>query len=66
MERIWQRIGHAIVRRGRLVAAAVIAITLVMAGGLSRLEFETSQASLIEPTSDVYQTNLHYQDRFGG
>lgn len=66
MERIWRSIGEVIVRRGRAVAVGILLVTLVMAGGLTRLQFETSQASLISPSSDVYETNLRYQAQFGG
>jgi uncharacterized protein len=66
MERMWRSIGEVIVRRGRAVAVGVLLVTLVMAGGLTRLQFETSQASLISPSSDVYETNLRYQAQFGG
>jgi hydrophobe/amphiphile efflux-3 (HAE3) family protein len=66
MERMWRSIGEVIVRRGRAVAVGVLLLTLVMAGGLTRLQFETSQASLISPSSDVYETNLRYQAQFGG
>jgi hydrophobe/amphiphile efflux-3 (HAE3) family protein len=56
-----------IVRRrpGRLTAAVVV-ITISLAGGLSRLGFDTSQATMISPTSQVYLDNLKYQQSFGG
>lgn len=66
MERIWHSIGSVMIRRARVVGAVVLAVTVVMAGGLTRLEFETSQASLIEPSSDVYETSVRYQEQFGG
>lgn len=66
MERMWRSIGEVIVRRGRAVAVGVLLVTLVMAGGLTRLQFETSQASLLSPSSDVAKTNLRYQAQFGG
>jgi hydrophobe/amphiphile efflux-3 (HAE3) family protein len=56
-----------IVRRrpGRLTAA-VIAVTIALAGGLSRLGFDTSQATMISPASQVYLDNMKYQRSFGG
>ena len=66
MGRIWRSIGEVIVRRGRAVGVVVLLVTLVMTGGLTRLEFETSQASLISPDSDVYKTSQRYQAQFGG
>jgi hypothetical protein len=44
----------------------VLAATLVLAGGLTRLEFETSQASMIPPDSEVSVVNHLFQQRFGG
>ncbi len=66
MEQTWRHVGRALVRHGRIAAVGVLLVTLVMAGGLTRLEFETSQASLISPDTDVYKINQEYQERFGG
>lgn len=48
------------------MAALALVVTLVMAGGLTRLQFETSQASLISSDSEVYRVSQQYQARFGG
>jgi hypothetical protein len=66
MRTIWKSIGRAIVGRGKAVVAAVVVITVVLGAGLTRLEFETSQASLVAPGSDVYDVNEQYQATFGG
>lgn len=63
---IWQRVGRVLVRRGRVVGVAVVLITLALAGGLTRLQFETSQASLISPSTEVYKISQRYQAQFGG
>jgi hydrophobe/amphiphile efflux-3 (HAE3) family protein len=52
-------------RPGRLTAAVVV-VTVVLAGGLTRLAFDTSQATMISPASQVYLDNLKYQQSFGG
>jgi hydrophobe/amphiphile efflux-3 (HAE3) family protein len=66
MEWIWRRIGRAIVGHGRAVGAVVVVVTLVLGVGLTRLRFETSQASLISPDSEVFKVSERYQGRFGG
>jgi hypothetical protein len=66
MTRTWRAIGRAITDRGGAVAAVVVLVTIALAFGLTRLEFETSQASLISPNSDVYQVSERYQESFGG
>jgi hydrophobe/amphiphile efflux-3 (HAE3) family protein len=62
----WGRVGGLLAHHGRAVLAVVVVATALLAGGLPRLEFETSQASLIPPDSEVYQVNERYQDAFGG
>jgi hydrophobe/amphiphile efflux-3 (HAE3) family protein len=52
-------------RPGRLTAG-VLAVTLALAGGLSRLGFDTGQATMISPASQVYLDNVKYQRSFGG
>jgi hydrophobe/amphiphile efflux-3 (HAE3) family protein len=66
MSKVWQQIGRTLAARSRLVAVVLAVVTLVLGGGLTRLRFETSQASLIDPSSEVYRTSAAYQDRFGG
>lgn len=66
MERIWRRVGQALVSQARMGGVVLLVVTVVMAGGLTRLQFETSQASLVSPESDVYRANLGYQADFGG
>jgi hydrophobe/amphiphile efflux-3 (HAE3) family protein len=63
---MWQRIGRSLAARSRLVAAVLAVVTLLLGVGLTRLRFETSQASLIDPSSQVYRTSVAYQARFGG
>jgi hydrophobe/amphiphile efflux-3 (HAE3) family protein len=53
-------------RRPRWLTAAVVVATIALAGGLSRLAFDTSQATMISPASQVYLDNLKYQQSFGG
>jgi hydrophobe/amphiphile efflux-3 (HAE3) family protein len=66
MDRIWRRIGRAVVHHGRIVGVVAAVVTVVLAVGLTRLQFETSQASLISPSSEVYKISQRYQDSFGG
>lgn len=66
MSAVWHLVGRAMTRRGRLVTAAVAVVTLLLGAGLTQLEFETSQASLVAPSGDVYQVNERHQAAFGG
>jgi hydrophobe/amphiphile efflux-3 (HAE3) family protein len=48
------------------LTAAVVVLTAVLAGGLPRLEFDSSQETMLPGTSQVYLDNLTYQESFGG
>jgi hydrophobe/amphiphile efflux-3 (HAE3) family protein len=45
---------------------AVAVMTVVLAGGLSRLEFDSGQDTMVSNTSQVYLDNLKFQSSFGG
>lgn len=66
MAQLWAWIGRAVLDRSRTVAAAVALATVVLAGGALRLEFETSQASLVAEDNPVSRVSVRYQDEFGG
>lgn len=66
MARIWYVVGRRLLDHGRTAALAVVAVTVLLAGGLIRLEFETSQASLLAEENEAYQVSLRYQEQFGG
>jgi hydrophobe/amphiphile efflux-3 (HAE3) family protein len=59
----WARL---IRRRVTWLTAAVVVLTAVLAGGLPRLEFDSSQETMLPGTSQVYLDNLTYQESFGG
>jgi uncharacterized protein len=59
----WARL---IQRRVAWLTAAVVLSTAVLAGGLPRLEFDSSQETMVPSTSQVYLDNLKYQESFGG
>ena len=48
------------------VLAASVVATVVLAFGIARLEFSTSQDTLVPAGSAVFQDNLRYQQQFGG
>jgi predicted RND superfamily exporter protein len=49
-----------------LVALGLVAVTAALVPGLARLEFSSSQDTMVDPASDVYRDNVRYQERFGG
>jgi hypothetical protein len=48
------------------VALGLVAVTAALVPGLARLEFSTSQDTMVDPSTDVYHDNVRYQERFGG
>jgi hydrophobe/amphiphile efflux-3 (HAE3) family protein len=52
--------------RSRTVLAVAVAVTLGLGVAASRLEFRTSQDTLVDPSSQVFRDNVRYQESFGG
>jgi predicted RND superfamily exporter protein len=63
---MWLRLANLIVRRPTRVVLAALAATAALATGLGMLEFETDQATMVDPDSRVYADNVRYQEGFGG
>jgi len=63
---LWEQLARSIVRRPVVVLATAAAVIVGLSVGLTRLEFRTDQAALIDQDSAAYKDNLRYQDRFGG
>ena len=64
--RIASRWGAFVTRRVAVLTAAMVVATLALAAGLPRLEFRSSQDTMVPPDSAVYRENLRYQRAFGG
>ena len=47
------------------IVAGALALTVVLAGGLGRLEFKSSEDTMIPSGSTVYTDNVRYQHQFG-
>ena len=47
------------------ILALTALVTVVMAGGLARLEFKSSEDTMIPSGSTIYTDNVRYQHRFG-
>ena len=57
----------AFLGRRPLVVLVVSLVALVGIGlGLSKVEFRTSQDTLVSPSTQVFKDNVRYQDEFGG
>jgi hydrophobe/amphiphile efflux-3 (HAE3) family protein len=60
------RVSALLTQRRRAVTAVLVLLTLALATGLPRLEFETSQDTLVNRDSTVAEENRRYQEQFGG
>jgi hydrophobe/amphiphile efflux-3 (HAE3) family protein len=61
-----QQVAGFLARRFRGTLAAVVAVTVVLGAGATRLYFDTSQNGLIGAQSQVAKDNVRYQATFGG
>lgn len=66
MKAFWLSCADLIRRRHLWVLAASALATVVLAFGIPRLEFKTSQDTIVPSDSQVYQENLRYERQFGG
>ena len=60
------RFAEVLIGRRRAVAAVLVLVTVALATGLPRLDFETSQDTLVNRDSTVAKQNRLYQSHFGG
>jgi hydrophobe/amphiphile efflux-3 (HAE3) family protein len=66
MKAFWLFCADFIRRRYLWVLAASVVATVVLAFGISRLEFKNSQDTIVPASSEVYKDNLRYEQQFGG
>ncbi len=66
MESFWRNAGIQLGKQWKIVAVVVVAITAVLAIGLTQVEFATGQDSYLNPDSQIAIDNVEFQDNFGG
>lgn len=66
MQRFWSALAVAAGKHAFWVAVIGTAITIVLAIGITQLEFATGQDSYLNKGEQVYTDNVEYQDLFGG
>lgn len=66
MNTIWIQCAELVRKWHLWVLAAAAIATVVLALGISRLEFKTSQDTFVPSGSQVYQDNVRYEQQFGG
>src|SRR3990172_7804305 len=66
MKAFWYACADLIQRRYLWLLAAAAVATVVLAFGIPRLEFKTSQDTIVSADSEVYQLNVQYERQFGG
>jgi hydrophobe/amphiphile efflux-3 (HAE3) family protein len=66
MESFWRNAGVQLGKHWKIVIAVVVAITVVLGIGATRIEFATGQDSYLNPESQIAIDNVDFQDQFGG
>jgi uncharacterized protein len=66
VNRWWRDVGEILSRRTSLVLGVTVAVAVVLATGLPRLDFATGQDSFLDADSAAARDNERYQDAFGG
>ncbi|MCZ7527118.1 MAG: hydrophobe/amphiphile efflux-3 (HAE3) family transporter [Acidimicrobiia bacterium] len=66
MAGFWGFYARVVHRRHRWLLAGALVTTAVLALGLPRLEFKSTQDTMIPSGSPVYEENVVYQHQFGG
>lgn len=66
MLKFWYGLANVVTKRYKMVLALAGVVTIIMAFGITRLEFETSQDALIGADNPVAQDNERFQKEFGG
>ncbi|HTN79637.1 MAG TPA: MMPL family transporter, partial [Acidimicrobiales bacterium] len=60
------RLAAFLVRRPVFVLVLALVALVGLAFGLSKIDFRTSEDTLVSPSTQVYRDNLRYQGEFGG
>jgi uncharacterized protein len=66
MESFWRWLGVALGKYWKVVAAVVVAITVVLGIAARNIEFATGQDSYLNSDSQIAIDNVAFQDDFGG
>ena len=66
VRRFWSVLAVQLGKRAGLVSIIGLLVTMIMAFGLTRLEFATGQDSYLNSDDQVAIDNLAYQELFGG
>ncbi len=60
------RLAAFLVRRPVSVLTLSLIALVGLALGVSKIEFRTSQDTLVSPSTQVFKDNVRYEDEFGG
>jgi hydrophobe/amphiphile efflux-3 (HAE3) family protein len=66
MRALWTSLSGVVTRYPGRLLAVVAAVVALLAVGLTQLEFQTGQNTMVDPGSDVYRDDERYQSTFGG
>jgi len=65
-QRVWRWASETATVHTKAVLAVVVLVTMVLGAGLTRLDFRTSEDTLVAPSSQVFRDDVRFQSQFGG
>ncbi len=66
MGRFWSWLAVWCGKHAGLVGVIGLLLTLTLAAGTTQLKFQTSQASYLNRSDQIYKDDVHYEQLFGG
>ncbi len=66
MNKIFDKIGHFIIKYAKINIAFILCLTIFFSFGITKLEMKMGNDVFISNTSDVYKDTTTYQKHFGG
>ncbi|MGR9632998.1 hypothetical protein ACU82A_02390 [Bacillus cereus] len=66
MNKIFDKIGHFIIKYAKINIAFILFLTIFFGFGITKLEMKMGNDVFLSNTSDVYKDTATYQKHFGG
>lgn len=66
MDKLFNKIGHFIIKHAKINIIVILAVTVFLAFGATKLDMKMGNDVFVSSKSDVYKDTTTYQKNFGG